>query len=54
MSDVIEHFFGDGSLCFQATSDIDFARASARHLADLIDCTLDYLAARQLWLGPER
>jgi hypothetical protein len=40
-------FFGDGALRFQAIADIDFERASARDLTDLIDCTLEYLSSRQ-------
>ncbi|MEO9246183.1 hypothetical protein ABDK96_00605 [Citricoccus nitrophenolicus] len=40
-------FFGDGTLRFQAIAEIDFERASARNVTDLIDCTLEYLASRQ-------
>jgi hypothetical protein len=40
-------FYGDGALRFQAIAEIDFERASARDLTDLIDCTLSYLASRQ-------
>ncbi len=40
-------FFGDGALRFQAVADIDFERASAQDVADLIDSTLEYLALRQ-------
>lgn len=40
-------FFGDGALRFQAIAEVDFVRASARDLADLIDATLGYLSSRQ-------
>lgn len=40
-------FFGDGALRFQAIAEIDFERASARDVADLIDSTLEYLSSRQ-------
>lgn len=40
-------FFGDGALRFQAIAEIDFARASAQDLTDLIDVALTYLASRQ-------
>jgi hypothetical protein len=40
-------FFGDGTLRFQAIVDIDFQRASARDLIDLIDATLAYLSSRE-------
>jgi len=41
------NFFGDGALRFQAMADVDFERASARDLTNLIDCTLEYLSSRQ-------
>lgn len=44
-------FFGDGALRFQAMVDIDFERASASDLVDLIDCTLAYLSSRQPGAG---
>lgn len=40
-------FFGDGARRFQAIAEIDFDRASARDVTDLVDCTLEYLASRQ-------
>lgn len=40
-------FFGDGALRFQAIAEVDFERASARDLTDLVDCTLEYLSSRQ-------
>lgn len=40
-------FFGDGALRFQAIVDIDFERASARDLTELIDATLTYLSDRE-------
>jgi hypothetical protein len=40
-------FYGDGALRYQAIADVDFGRASARDLVDLIDCTLAYLTSRQ-------
>lgn len=40
-------FYGDGALRFQAIAEIDFERASARDLTDLIDLTLAYLSSRQ-------
>lgn len=40
-------FFGDGTLRFQAMVDIDFGRASARDVTELLDATLDYLADRE-------
>lgn len=40
-------FYGDGALRFQAIVDIDFERASAPDLTDLIDLTLKYLSSRQ-------
>lgn len=40
-------FYGDGTLRFQAIVEIDFDKASARDLTDLLDYTLGYLAARQ-------
>ena len=40
-------FYGDGALRFQAIVEIDFDKASATDLTDLLDCTLRYLAARQ-------
>lgn len=40
-------FFGDRALRFEAISGINFDEASARDITDLVDCTLDYLAARQ-------
>lgn len=40
-------FYGDGALRFQAIAEIDFERASARDLTDLIDSTLTYLSSRQ-------
>ncbi|WP_458111005.1 hypothetical protein M1D88_11405 [Arthrobacter sp. R1-13] len=40
-------FFGDGVLRFQAIVDVDFDRASARDLIDLIDATLTYLSVRE-------
>lgn len=40
-------FYGDGALRFQAIAEIDFDRASARDLTDLIDVTLTYLSSRQ-------
>jgi len=40
-------FFGDGALRFEAIADIDFGRASARDVTDLLDCVLNYLVARQ-------
>ncbi|MDQ2845847.1 MAG: hypothetical protein M3Y77_05755 [Actinomycetota bacterium] len=40
-------FFGDGALRFQAIAEVDFERASARDLTELIECTLEYLSSRQ-------
>jgi hypothetical protein len=40
-------FYGDGALRFQAIAEVDFERASARDLTDLIDFTLTYLSSRQ-------
>ena len=45
-------FYGDGALRFQAIADIDFERASARDLTDLIDFTLKYLSSRQPIVDP--
>ena len=46
-------FYGDGTMRFQAISDVDFSRASARDLTELIDLTLSYLSSRQPPVGPE-
>ncbi len=43
-------FFGDGTLRFEAIAEIDFDRASALDLIELIDSTLAYLSLQQ----PER
>jgi hypothetical protein len=40
-------FYGDGALRFQAIAEVDFERASARDLTDLIHFTLTYLSSRQ-------
>jgi hypothetical protein len=40
-------FFGDGALRFQAIVGINFDRASARDLTNLIDRTLEYLSSRE-------
>lgn len=40
-------FYGDGTLRFQAIAEIDFGKASALDLGDLVDCTLTYLSSRQ-------
>ena len=40
-------FYGDGTLRFQAIAEVDFERASALDLTDLIDFTLTYLSSRQ-------
>lgn len=40
-------FYGDGALRFEAMADVDFDRASALDLTDLIDFTLTYLSSRQ-------
>jgi hypothetical protein len=40
-------FFGDGALRFQASVEIDFDRASACDVTDLIDCVLSYLVVYQ-------
>lgn len=40
-------FYGDGTLRFQAMVDVDFGRASAKDVTDLLDATLDYLVARE-------
>lgn len=40
-------FFGDGALRFEAIAEIDFQRASALDVTDLIDSTLEYLSLRQ-------
>lgn len=40
-------FFGDGALRFQAIVEVDFERASACDLTDMIDATLTYLSARE-------
>lgn len=40
-------FFGDGTLRFQAIAEVNFDRASARDLTDLIDSTLEYLSSNQ-------
>lgn len=40
-------FFGDGTLRFQAIVDIDFERASACDLIDLIGATLTFLSSRE-------
>lgn len=40
-------FYGDGTMRFQAISDVDFSRASAHDLTELIDLTLSYLSSRQ-------
>jgi hypothetical protein len=40
-------FFGDGALRFQASVEIDFDRASACDVTDLIDCVLNYLVVHQ-------
>lgn len=40
-------FFGDGVLRFQAIVDIDFERASALDLTDMLDETLSYLSSRE-------
>lgn len=40
-------FYGDGALRFQAIAEIDFDRASARDVTDLVDFTLTYLSSRQ-------
>jgi hypothetical protein len=45
-------FYGDGALRFQAIAEIDFERASARDLTDLIDFTLTYLSSRQPPVDP--
>lgn len=44
-------FYGDGALRFQAIAEVDFERASARDLTDLIDFTLTYLSSRQPAVG---
>lgn len=45
-------FYGDGALRFQAMVGIDFERASAPDLTDLIDLTLKYLSSRQPMVDP--
>lgn len=40
-------FYGDGTLRFQAITEVDFERASAIDATELIDVTLEYLASRQ-------
>jgi hypothetical protein len=45
-------FYGDGALRFQAIADVDFERASARDVTDLIDLTLTYLSSRQPGVDP--
>jgi hypothetical protein len=40
-------FYGDGALRFQAIANIDFGRARAHDITDLLDETLTYLAAMQ-------
>lgn len=45
-------FYGDGALRFQAIAEVDFERASARDLTDLIDFTLTYLSSRQPAVDP--
>ncbi|EXF23887.1 hypothetical protein BG28_09705 [Nesterenkonia sp. AN1] len=40
-------FYGDGALRFQAISNIDFSRVSARDLVELIDLTLNHLSSRE-------
>lgn len=40
-------FFGDGTLRYQAISDVDFDRATALDLVALIDATLSYLSSNQ-------
>lgn len=40
-------FFGDGALRFQAKLGIDFERASAQDVTDVIVCALDYLSDHQ-------
>jgi hypothetical protein len=46
-------FYGDGALRFQAIAEVDFERASARDLTDLIDFTLTYLSSRQPASSPQ-
>jgi hypothetical protein len=46
-------FYGDGALRFQAIAEVDFERASARDLTDLIDFTLTYLNSRQPASSPQ-
>ena len=40
-------FYGDGALRFQAIVEVDFERASAHDLIELMDFTLEYLSSRQ-------
>lgn len=45
-------FYRDGALRFQAIAEVDFDRASARDLTDLVDFTLTYLLSRQPAAAP--
>ncbi|NWL32663.1 hypothetical protein DM791_07060 [Paenarthrobacter nitroguajacolicus] len=40
-------FFGDSTLRFQATADVDFGNANGQDIVNLLDATLSYLSDRQ-------